>query len=31
MLQVHDGQVIYRRGFLEPLDDPDLPYRFFYR
>ena len=30
-IEERDGKVIIRQGFLEPLNDPDAPYMFFYR
>ena len=29
-IEIRDGTVIFRRGFLEPLEDPQLPYRILY-
>ena len=30
-IEERDGKLIIRQGFLEPLNDPDAPYMFFYR
>ena len=30
-VELRDGKAVIRRGFLEPLDDPNAPFMFFYR